>query len=589
MTDKRQAYSDSGALYRRLLAYIVPYKRVFTISVIAMAVTALSEAAFAALFKPIMDSGFVEPDAGFIKMIPWLIMAVVAVRAVAGFAANYTMAWVGRQVILDLRRGVFERMLQLPSRFYDRHSSATLVSKLIYDVEQSATATTDALTLSVRDVLTALALIGWLLYLDWVLTLVFLVFAPVIGFGISRAARRFRKSSESIQNSMTGIAQIAKETVNGHQLVKTYGAQEYEKAAFERANQYNRRQALRKATVAAAMVPMIVLLMGAALALIISISINRTGAEAITAGTFVSYLTAVMMLMAPLKRLARINEKIQMGIAAAHSMFSVLDEPTEQDEGSGRLERARGDIEYDDVSFTYEESSFPAVHGINAHVRPGERVALVGPSGSGKSTLVSLLLGFYRPEAGVLRLDGRDVRELTLESLRRQIAIVTQETMLFDGTIGSNILYGSPEHSEERLASAVQAAHVAEFVERLPRGLDTPVGERGARLSGGQRQRIAIARALYKDAPILVLDEATSSLDSVSERLVQEATENLARNRTSIVIAHRLSTVENADRIYVLNEGRIVEEGRHAELIERDGLYTRLYQSQQLEDQRVAV
>lgn len=589
MTDKSQAYTDSGALYRRLLAYIAPYKHIFTVSVIAMVVTAISEAAFAALFKPIMDSGFVSPDADFIAMIPWLIMAVVAVRAVGGFVAQYTMAWVGRQVVLDLRRALFERMLQLPARFYDRFSSATLVSKLIYDVEQTATATTDALTLSVRDVLTALALIAWLLYLDWELTLVFLLVAPVIGFGISRAARRFRKSSESIQDSMTGIAQIAKETVNGHQLVKTYGAQEHEKQAFERANRYNRRQALRKATVAAAMVPMILLVMGGALALIISISINRTGADAITAGTFVSYLTAVMMLMAPLKRLARINEKIQMGVAAAHSMFGVLDEAPEQDEGTGRLERARGDIEFDDVSFTYEESRFPAVHHISIHIRPGERVALVGPSGSGKSTLVSLLLGFYRPDTGVLRLDGRDARELALASLRQQIAIVTQETMLFDGTIRSNILYGSPDYSEQRLDEAVGAARVAEFVERLPRGLDTPVGERGARLSGGQRQRIAIARALYKDAPILVLDEATSSLDSVSERLVREATENLARDRTSIVIAHRLSTVENADRIFVLNEGRVEEEGRHAQLIELDGLYTRLYRAQQLEAQRIAV
>lgn len=589
MTGKKQAYRDSGVLYRRLLARIVPYKRVFGFSVVAMAVTALSEAAFAALFKPIMDSGFVDADPEFIAMIPWLIMAVVVVRAVAGFAAQYTMAWVGRQVILDLRRDLFERMLQLPSRYYDRNSSATLVSKLIYDVEQSATATTDALTLLVRDVLTALALLGWLFYLDWLLTLVFLSVAPVIGFGISKAARRFRKSSQSIQDSMTGIARIAKETVNGHQLVKTYGAHEFEKEAFERANQYNRRQSMRRASVAAAMVPMIVLVMGAALALIISIAINRTGAEAITAGTFVSYLTGVLMLMAPLKRLARINEKIQMGIAAAHSIFGVLDEPTEQDEGGGSLDRARGEIEFDDVSFTYEDSRFAAVHGIGIHIRPGERVALVGPSGSGKSTLVSLLLGFYRPDSGVLRLDGRDLRELSLASLRRQIAIVTQETMLFDGTIGSNIRYGSPDQDEERLQRAVQAAHVAEFLERLPRGLDTPVGERGARLSGGQRQRIAIARALYKDAPILVLDEATSSLDSVSERLVRDATENLARNRTTVVIAHRLSTVENADRIFVMNEGRIVEEGRHAELIERGGLYTRLYQTQQLEAQQVAV
>lgn len=589
MSDTGQAYRDSGALYRRLLGYIAPYKGVFAIAVIAMAITALSEAGFAALLKPIMDSGFVEPDAEFIAMIPWLIMGVILVRAVAGFFADYMMSWVGRQIVFDLRRAVFDRMLQLPSSFYDRYSSAALVSKLIYDVEQTATATTDALTLSVKDVMTALALLGWLFYLDWFLTLVVLVFAPVIALGISRAARRFRRSSESIQNSMSGIARIAKETVNGHQLVKTYGAQRFERQGFERANQYNRRQAMRKATVAAAMVPMVVLVMGVALALVISIAVNRSGAQAITAGTFVSYVTAVMMLLAPLKRLAKINEKIQMGVASAHSIFGIIDEETEQDRGTGVMERARGEIEADGVSFTYGESRFPAVRDISLHIRPGQRIALVGPSGSGKSTLVSLLLGFYRPESGVLRLDGRDIGSLTLESLRRQFAIVSQETMLFEGTIEANILYGAPDRSEQRLQEVIQVAHVAEFVERLPKGLQTPVGERGARLSGGQRQRIAIARALYKDAPILVLDEATSSLDSLSERLVQQATENLAKNRTTIVIAHRLFTVEKADWIFVLNEGGIVEEGRHRELIERGGLYARLYQTQQMEEQRIAV
>ena len=589
MTHKSQAYNDGGVLYRRLLARIRPYKGVFTVSVIAMALTALSETGFAALFKPIMDSGFVQPDKTFIARIPWLIMAVVLIRAAAGFVADYSMAWVGRQVVFDLRKAVFDRMLQLPSRFYDRHSSSGLVSKLIYDVEQSATATTDALTLAVKDSLTSVALIGWMLYLDWLLTLVFLVFAPFTALGIGKGARRFRKSSESIQESMTGIARIAKETVNGHQVVKIFGAQQQERESFERANQYNRRQSMRKASVAAAMVPMVVVVMGAALALVITISVNRTGADAVTAGTFVSYVTAVMMLTAPLKRLAKVNEKIQMGIAAAKSMFGVMDEEPEQDEGTIELGRTPGEVSFEHVSFAYDKTRFPAVKDIDIHIHPGQRIALVGLSGSGKSTLVSLLLGFYRPSSGVVRLDGRDTRELTLESLRRQFAFVTQETMLFEGSIRSNILYGSPLHSSERLDEVIHAAHVAEFLERFPKGLDTPVGERGARLSGGQRQRVAIARALYKDAPVLILDEATSSLDSVSERLVHDATENLTRNRTTIIIAHRLFTVENADRIFVLSEGGVVEEGGHRDLIERGGLYTRLYRTQQMEEHRIAV
>jgi len=585
---KRTPYRDSGALYRRLLGYIAPYKGIFAISVIAMAVTALSEAGFAALFKPIMDDGFVEPDPDFVLLIPWLIMAVVLVRTVGGFVASYTMAWVGRQVVYDLRKQMFDRVLQLPSPFFNRHSSSSLVSKLLYDVEQAGTATTDALTLVVKDMLTALALLGWLIYLDWMLTLVFLIFAPLVGFGVSKAAWRFRKSSESIQDSMSGIAQIVKESVNGHQLVRTFGGQDYERENFERANQYNRRQQMRKAGLGAAMVPLVVLVMGGVLALIISIALHRTGPEAITAGTFVSYLAAVMMLMAPIKRLAKVNEKIQMGIAAANSMFGLIDQDAEHDEGRGVVERARGEVTFEHVSFGYEQSKFPAIHDIDMRIEPGARVALVGPSGAGKTTLGSLLLGFYRPTSGVVRLDGRDIRELTLASVRRQISIVSQDAMLFEGTIRANIVYGSPE-SGERLDEVVKAAHVAEFVERLPNGLDTQVGERGARLSGGQRQRVAIARALYKDAPILILDEATSSLDSLSEQRVQRATENLVRNRTTIVIAHRLFTVENADRIFVLNEGRLVEEGRHVELIERGGLYARLYQTQQLEDQRIAV
>ncbi len=576
-------------LYRRLLSHLAPYKGVFAVAVIAMVITAVTDASFAALFKPIMDEGFVNPDPAFIKLIPWLLTAVILARALAGFVANYTMSWVGRRVVFDLRQNMFQRLVYLPSKFYDDHSSATLVSKMIYDVEQATTATTDALTLITKDSLTAVALCVWLVYLDWKLTLVFLVFAPLIAFGVSTAARKFRRTSERIQHSMGGIAHVAKEAIVGQHIVKTYGGQAQEIATFQRANNRNRQQAMKNAAVSAAMVPMILIIVGLAIAIVISISVSRSGTEAITAGTFVSYLTAVLMLMAPLKRLAKVNEKVQLGVAAANSVFGLIDELPEYDGGSRVIGRARGSVEYRSVSFRYERAEEQVLTDLSFRIEAGETVAMVGASGSGKSTIAALLLGFYRPDSGAIYLDGIDLKDITLDSLRANIGVVTQDTVLFDDTICNNIVYGHRTHiDEEKLRAVVVAAHVAEFVDRLPKGLDTVVGERGVRLSGGQRQRIAIARALYKDAPILLLDEATSSLDAVSERLIRDATEKLTADRTTLVIAHRLSTIENADRILVVDRGRIVESGRHPELVAQNGLYTRLYRSQMQDQERMA-
>lgn len=575
-------------LYRRLLGHVLPYRVVFAAAVVAMALAAAMDAAFAVLIKEITDRGLVEPDLEFIAQIPWLIAAVILVRAFSGFAGNYSMAWVGRQVVFDLRQKVFDKLVRLPASYYDDHSSASIVAKLIYDVERTATATTDALTLLTKDAFTAIALLTWMIWLDWKLTLVFLVFAPMITWVVRVASKRFRKTSERIQSSIGDISHVAKEAIIGERVVKTYGGQEVECKNFKQTNQRNRRQELKKAVVSAAMAPTITLMVGLPIAIIISMAVGRTGPDAVSAGTFTSYLATVLLLLSPMKRLAKVNEKIQMGVAAANSVFSVVDEAPEYDSGTRTLGHPRGRLEYERVSFQYGRSDMPVLRELSFAIQPGQTVALVGASGSGKSTVTALLLGFYRPTGGRITVDGTDIADITLQSLRDNMAIVAQDTILFDETIRNNIVYGcAGEVSEEKLRGAVEAAHVAEFTDRLPKGLDTYVGEQGLRLSGGQRQRIAIARALFKDAPILIFDEATSSLDAVSERLVREATEQLLKNRTTLVIAHRLSTIESVDRILVLDHGQIVEQGTHRELFEHNGMYTRLYRSQ-MQEHRLA-
>jgi len=568
-------------LYKRLLRYALPYKWVFLVAVAGMIAAAAAETSFAALLKPIMDGGFVNRDESFIRWLPWLLIIVFFARGIGEFVDSYCMSWVGRRVIFDLRGQMFDRLIRLPSRFYDHHSSANLVSKLIYDVEQVAQASTSALRIFIRDSLTTIALFSWMCYLSLKLTMVFLVVGPLVGLVVRVASKRFRDASRRIQASMGGIAHVAKEAFQGQRVIKSFGGHQYETKTFKRANSFNRRQAMKKAAVAAASVPLIILVAGAAVAVIIVIATSRVTSENVTAGTFVSYLGAMLMLMAPIKRLARVNEIIQNGLAASGSVFGLMDEAPERDDGNRELERAKGSIEYRDVVFRYDENTEAFLDRISFTVEAGQTVALVGHSGSGKSTIVSLLLRFYRPDEGEIRLDDIPINEFTLEALRSNVSIVTQETILFDDSIRNNIAYGAAGSiDEERLQNAAKAAHVLEFAEQTSLGLDTVVGEQGIRLSGGQRQRIAIARALYKDAPILIMDEATSALDSESERLVREATQALIHNRTTMIIAHRLSTIEQADKILVLDAGKIVEQGKHNELIQKNGAYAKLHSMQ---------
>lgn len=573
---------DSRAVFVRLLGYIGQHKSKAALAILFMVFTALSEASFAYLIEPIVSNGFVNAKPWHLKWIALVLFGVMVARAVFGYFANFLMLKLGREVIYDLRQDVFAKLIRLPTSFFDQNSSSKNVSKLIYDAEAAALATTDTLTILFKDAVLVAALIARLIYLDWKLTLILIVTVPLV-VGITYYSNtRFRKTSKEIQDSMGGIADTVKEASIAQKVIKVYGGQEQEKENFTNANQFNRLQNIRRARVSAAVVPVTMLAIAPAIALILHIYLNYLRAGPESAGQFMSYFAACLMLTSPLKKLAKVNEKLQIGLTAANSVLEIVDAEPELDRGSKPLKTTKGHLEFDQVSFHYDsDESQTVIKDITLDIKPGKRVALVGASGSGKSTLTALILRFYEPQSGQIRLDGHDLNDLKLTDLRDQVALVSQETTLFDDTIGRNIMYGMlDQYDEDRLRAAIEAAHVNEFLDELPEGLDTIVGEQGLRLSGGQRQRIAIARAIYKNAPILILDEATSALDNKSERYVQKALETLMQGRTSLVIAHRLSTIENADTILVMDQGQIVEQGSHQRLLKKGGIYAELHQAQ---------
>ncbi|MDO8705698.1 MAG: lipid A export permease/ATP-binding protein MsbA [Sulfuricaulis sp.] len=573
--------SDTGnslRLYRRLLAYAWPYKWKFAIAVSGMVVLAITSAAFAALMKPLVDQGFVGKDMTTIRLVPPLIIGLFLVRGIANFVSQYSVSWVGRRVTFDIRNAIFTHLMHLPSGFYDMNATGGLISKLIFDVEKIAAAVTEAIFVVIRDGLTVIVMAAWMIYLNWKLTIFFAILAPISSLLVRTMSRRFRKISRQIQLSMGEISQVTQEATEGQRVVKAFGGQATEVRAFTEVNEKNRRQSMRKVTVSAVGMGLVQLLAAIALALVIYFALLS---GEITAGGFISYITAVTWMMNPAKRLSQINETIQTGLAAAQSVFALLDEPAEPDTGTVTLTQVRGRVDYRQVGFRYPVAESEALQDVSFTVEPGQTVALVGASGSGKTTTASLLPRFYRVTHGEILFDGVNINDLVLADLRHHVAIVGQETLLFNDTVRHNIAYGQEGPIDEgRLMQAATAAHVMEFATKLPQGVDTFVGERGLRLSGGQRQRIAIARALYKNAPVLILDEATSSLDTESERLVQAAMQKLMENRTTLVIAHRLSTVEHADRIVVFAHGRVVESGTHRELLARNGVYAGLYRVQ---------
>jgi len=567
----------SGALlYRRLLSYVWPYKGIFLISILGMAVVALAEVAFAALLKPIMDGGFVERNQEIIALTPFLLMAVFVARAAGAIADEYCIAWVSRRVIFDLRQLLFAKILRLPARYFDLNPTADLISRLIYDLEQVSTASTMAVRVMVKDILLGLGLVIWMFILSWHLTLIFLLITPLVAVVVRKASSRFRRSSEGIQDSMAGITHITKEALQGQKVVKAYGGYSEEESAFLDVNQANQRRSLRRAVVAAVSVPMLLLIAGAGVSGIIYLALTDTIGQFVSAGTFVSYMGAILLLMSPIKRLARINEYIQAGLAAAGSVFRLMDQPEESDSGVDTGKVLSGSVSFEGVVFEYPRGQGRALDGVTFEVKPGQTIALVGESGSGKSTVASLLLGFYSPTSGDILLDGASIETFSKKELREQIALVPQEAILFDGSIEKNVFYGVGHDTDIATESLFRSTGIDAFADN-----NEGVGELGSRLSGGQRQRVSLARALSRKGAMLVLDEATSALDMLSEESMKHAISRFRGQRSVLLIAHRLSFITHADLIHVFASGKIIESGTHESLLAKNGAYARMWLTQQ--------
>ncbi len=576
----------NSQLYRRLLGYVKPYWRTFALSILGTAITAATDPLLPALLKPMLDGTFVHHDQTVIKLVPVFILLIFLIRGIASFVSAYAIGWVGDKVVMDLRNEMFAKLMTLPTRYYDDHSTGKLISKFTYDVTRVTEAATNVVTVFIRDSIIIVGLMGWLLYLNWKLTMITLVMMPVIAVIIKVINLRMRRFGRDSQQAMGNMTQVIEESITAHKVVKLFGGQQYESNRFADTSNWVRRFSMKQTVANASNVPIVQMVAAFALAYLFYLAIEQSRTDGTTVGAFLSFIAAMMMLTSPLKRITGVTVYLQNGLAAAESVFELLDTPSEIDAGQTRIPRAKGDIKFESLNFSYQQSGDTqevrlALRNINLNIPAGQSVALVGASGSGKTTIANLVPRFYSPTSGRITLDGHDLADMSLSSLRANIALVSQEVVLFNDTIAANIAYGQMrEVPEAEIIAAATAAHAMEFIRDWPDGLNTLVGERGVRLSGGQRQRIAIARAILKNAPVLILDEATSALDSESERHVQAALETLMQGRTTLVIAHRLSTIERADKIVVMQKGQIVESGTHQELLNKGAVYAQLHRIQ---------
>ncbi len=565
-------------IYKRLLKYVLPHWKLFVISIFGYLIYAATQPAFAAIIKHIIDTLQTDSREG-VEILPLLFVGLMIVRGVGSYLGNYFLARVSGNVVHALRCAIFNHYTQLPAVYFDENNSGYMMSRITHNVGEVTQATTSSARTFAREGFSAIGLFSYLVYINWQLSLIFLTITPIIAWLVAYVSKRLRRLSKNIQESVGDMTQITSEMVGGHRIVRSFGGEGYERRRFHERSLFNRGQTLKQASTVAIHSPLMQLIIAIALGVLMHLALTMMSGA--SAGEFVAYLTTAFLLPRPIRLLSDANGTLQKGIAAAQSLFEVLDTAVETDTGEFVADSCRGSIEFKNVSFSYPGVKKPAISNVSFVVKPGQTIALVGASGSGKSTLTGLVPRFYQCDKGQILIDGVDCKEYKLANLRKQIALVTQHITLFNDTVSNNIAYGMNENiALEQVKKAALDAYALEFIEKLPEGFDAMVGEHGVKLSGGQRQRLALARALYKNAPILILDEATSALDTESEWYIQKVLEKLMENRTTLVVAHRLSTIESADVILVMDEGKIVERGSHQELVKKNGVYSRLQKMQ---------